>query len=204
MPASPDPPPRPDPRDEEERQHRDEMVLKLGPIHDDALKHIDRAADNKLAAACPAPTRALWDAVRTRLDDEHTATPVHQLWHDIARELVDTADHLARGSSRRPPPQPEAIAETVRAVQDAADQLIRPGLDNLGLDLPPRTAAPADEQPAPPPADTPAVQDLERPPAADSPYAAPKSIVRGEAEPEAGGASVQDLKTPRTRTRGRR
>ena len=149
------PPPRPDPRDEE-RKHRGEMELQLSPVHTYAMDRTERVGGELVAACRPAPTRALWDAVLTRLDDEHAATPIQTLRQDIERELVAVADHGSRGSSRRPPPQPEAIAETVQAVQDAAAQLIRPGLEELGLDLPPRTGAPADEQLAPPPTDTPA------------------------------------------------
>ena len=83
-------------------------------------------------------------------------------------------------------------------LQDRADRLIRPPAEAVGLDLPPRTAAPADEQPAPPPADTPAAQDLERS-TADDPYNNPQAPVRNEGgggrrgirqEPEEGSEPV--------------
>ena len=83
-------------------------------------------------------------------------------------------------------------------LQDRADRLIRPPAEAVGLDLPPRTAAPADEQPAPPPADTPAAQDLERS-TADDPYNNPQAPVRNEGG-EAGGVSVKNRKKAPSRS----
>ena len=159
-PASPDLPPRPDPRDEE-RQRREEE--KQRQRESEQLSYIERyamdggterAGDQLTKHWRPAPTPALWDAVRTRLDDEQHAatTPVHKLQREIELEIVAVAEHGSKRSSRRiPPPQPEAVAEMVEAVKDRADKLMRPAAEAVGLDLPPRTAAPADEQPEPAP-----------------------------------------------------
>ena len=80
---------------------------------------------------------------------------------------------------------------------------IRPPAEAVGLDLPPRTAAPADEQPAPPSADTPAPPvKSEAEPQAGRPSLEEKHPVRGADEEPGGASPVQDLKTP-TRSRGR-
>ena len=140
-PASPDLPPRPDPRDEErqrreeEKQRREEQ-RQLSYVERYAMDGTERAGA-QLTKHRPAPTPALWDAVRTRLDDEQHAatTPVHKLQREIELEIVAVAEHGSKRSrSRRiPPPQPEAVAEMVQAVKDRADQLMRPLDDDRQL-----------------------------------------------------------------------
>ena len=208
VPASPDLPPRPDPRDEErqrreeERRRRDELSEQVSYVERHAMDGgtVERAGA-QLAKRRPAPTRALWDAVRETLENHHAVTPddepLAEVRNRIENEILAEAEHQSPRTSRRiPPPRPEAITEMVKALQDRADRLIRPPAEAVGLDLPPRTAAPAAEQPAPPPADTPAAQDLERPTAADGqPYDNPKYPVRNEGG-GAGGLPVKKSKTP--------
>ena len=193
-PASPDLPPRPDPRDEErqrredERRRREELSDQLSYVERYAMDGGTERAGAELVKSRPAPTKALWAAVRTQLDDEqHAATPVHQLQRDIELEIVAVAEHGSKRSSRRiPPPQPEAVAEMVQAVKDRAGKLMRPAAEAVGLDLPPRTAAPADEQPAPPASEAP---QHEQPAAAADPYKSETSPVRNS---EAGPGGVDD------------
>ena len=208
VPASPDLPPRPDPRveerqrREEERRRRDELSEQVSYVERHAMDGgtVERAGA-QLAKRRPAPTRALWDAVRETLENHHAVTPddepLAEVRNRIENEILAEAEHQSPRTSRRiPPPRPEAITEMVKALQDRADRLIRPPAEAVGLDLPPRTAAPAAEQPAPPPADTPAAQDLERPTAADGqPYDNPKYPVRNEGG-GAGGLPVKKSKTP--------
>ena len=194
VPASPDLPPRPDPRDEErqrreeERRRRDELSDQLSYVERYAMDGGTERAGAELVKSRPAPTKALWAAVRTQLDDEqHAATRVHQLQRDIELEIVAVAEHGSKRSSRRiPPPQPEAVAEMVQAVKDRAGKLMRPAAEAVGLDLPPRTAAPADEQPAPPASEAP---QHEQPAAAADPYKSDTSPVRNS---EAGPGGVDD------------
>ena len=166
VPASPDLPPRPDPRDEErqrreeERRRRDELSEQVSYVERYAMDGGTERAAAQLAKHRPAPTRALWDAVREALEDHHAVTPddepLAEVRKRIEHEILAEAEHQSPRTSRRiPPPRPEAITEMVEALQDRADRLIRPPAEAVGLDLPPRTAAPADEQPAPPASEAP-------------------------------------------------
>ena len=160
VPASPDLPPRPDPRDEErqrreeERRRRDELSEQVSYVERYAMDGGTERAAAQLAKHRPAPTRALWDAVREALEDHHAVTPddepLAEVRKRIEHEILAEAEHQSPRTSRRiPPPRPEAITEMVEALQDRADRLIRPAAEAVGLDLPPRTAAPAAGQPAP-------------------------------------------------------
>ena len=168
VPALPDLPPPPDPRDEErqrreeERRRRDELSEQVSYVERHAMDggNVERAGAH-LAKRRPAPTRALWDAVRETLKGNHAVTPddepLAEVRNRIEHEILAEAEHQSPRTSRRipPPPPPEAIKEMVKALQDRADKLMRPAAEAVGLDLPPRTAAPADEQPAPPASEAP-------------------------------------------------
>ena len=198
VPASPDLPPRPDPRDEErqrreeERRRRDELSEQVSYVERHAMDGgtVERAGA-QLAKRRPAPTRALWDAVRETLEDHQAVTPddepLAEVRKRIEHEILAEAEHQSPRTSRRiPPPRPEAITEMVEALQDRADKLMRPAAEAVGLDLPPRTAAPADEQPAPPASEAP---QPEQPAAAADPYKSEIAPVRSS---EAGPGGVDD------------
>ena len=204
VPASPDLPPRPDPRDEErqrrEEKRRDELSEQVSYVERYAMDGGTERAAAQLAKHRPAPTRALWDAVREALDDHHAVTPddepLEEVRKRIEHEILAAAEHQSPRTSRRiPPPQPEAVAEMVQAVKDRADKLMRPAAEAVGLDLPPRTAAPADEQPAPPASEAP---QPEQPAAAAADYKSEIAPVRSsEAGPGGVNDTVEEVQTAR-------
>ena len=116
---------------------------------------------------------------------------VGRLRRDLELEILDIlADPEPRGA-RIPPPEPEAVASLVQTVQDLADRRIHNAAVEEGLHLPRterevETAAPADEQPAPPVSDTP---QHEQSAAAANPYDSEIAPVRGS---EAGPGGVDE------------
>ena len=207
VPASPDLPPRPDPRveerqrREEERRRRDELSEQVSYVERHAMDGgtVERAGA-QLAKRRPAPTRALWDAVRETLENHHAVTPddepLAEVRNRIENEILAEAEHQSPRTSRRiPPPRPEAITEMVKALQDRADLLIRPPAEAVGLDLPPRTAAPADEQPAPPPQPEHPLLDIRDEPAPQPIQPQPEPVYGSELHPDRGAGELAGGRT---------
>ena len=208
-------------RREEERQpdeeRREEERIAAGRRTEMRFVHVrahaifdaERGAA-ELANRWPAPTRALCLAAQEGLEHaaggRYTATPevsgtplaVGQLRQELEREILDILagpEHASR-HARIPPPRPEAVAEMVQAVQDLADRRIHHAAVEEGLDLPQAerapTAAPADEQPAPPASEAPQHPSLavreesERQPVRREPAAGRPSPSADEQHPDRG------------------
>ena len=223
-PASPDLPPRPERQPDEDRQpdqRENERITavaaaeaarraetRFGHVHARVMTDATHAAAEIAHHRRPAPTSALYQAAQGALehaagDNRYAATPevagvplaVGQLRFDLEREILDILAVPEPRHARIPPPEPEAVAKMLKAVQTLAERRIHHAAMEEGLHLPhtkrePTAAAPAAEQPAPPPADTPAAQDLERSTADDNLYNDPQAPVRNKGG-EAGGVTVK-------------